>query len=339
MCYAATRYCPLPNNERPSRMELDEGLKQLVIEWVEGIDERLAAQNVPLESRVLLASALFAEHAIIDVPTEVKRQFFASPDFRPFYQFINGWYANKYGAALKGQGFGGLIGTVLHRGVPFELHIPSTTSKVETPGESAWLQFPASVSDGEVPTSWLVAPPNLEQMPTDEKEDFTRRIVATGTALRTIRLNLMTATLTDDTSREWKRHIVPHLTAAAKHIKEHAAGIACWEVHLAVEKSLKLMALQKTGIYAKIHDLRKLLAQCPADLGKAVDASLLDVLPEEKAIMQLRYGEGVSIALEKVYEIYDAGLSVVAQCTGVLQRNAKIHDAAFLIKKPPFLPD
>jgi len=148
----------------------------------------------------------------------------------------------------------------------------------------------------------------------------------------------MTAKRSDDISQELGNNISVHLMASAAHLTEGhrpAFGIACWEAHQAVEKSLKLLGRQYRGEHRKTHELMHLICDIQ-DSVTGIDRDLLQKMPRQNRIVEMRAGEGATVETEEAYQIYRTSLNVTAQCTSAMQRDIQARNAAFLLKMPPW---
>ncbi len=314
-------------------------LRHFIDEWMQIIDVRLGHEHVPVPERPLKAAFLFVGLAVKEIKGDTKENFFNKTWFTQVYQETEAWYQEKYRDALQRQRKA-LAGVCIHSGVPFELYIPSTVSRVEKEGETCWLIFPVEVQEGESPMTWIVRPPNLSTMQVREKRLLQKQVVEIGTSLRSIHLDLMTAERPDPTSDRQASDILTHLQTSATHISDPARaklGLACWEAHQAAETSLKLISRQKTGDHKKCHELKTLHQQASQLCNPPVSEELIQRLPSKKRVLEMRAGEGPTVTLPEGFRIYRSAIRYVKECAAAMPRKLGIRNAAFLIRKPPFV--
>lgn len=320
-------------------------LEDVLAEWLEVIDGALASSHEPIPNRPFEAARMFIEHALVavddeEVVGEKLSDYVELSWFKKLHKAVENWYEDKYGPAMK-RPADPLRAAILFSGSPFGLHVPRTLSKVETPGETAWLTFPAEVQEGEDPLSWIQAPPNFARMAKDAKSALSEMVAEIGTCLRTIRLDLDSSTRPDGNSKALAKKILPHLQSAADHILLHSTtglGLAAWDSYQAAESVLKLLCRQRSGTHRHIHDLADLLSDLEPTVQSAIDSGLVNGMPDDKRIVELRAGEGDPIDLQEAQDIYLRSLRIVRQSTQALdKKGVLVHNASFLIKKAPWI--
>src|ERR1700731_4383787 len=192
-----------------------ESLEEAVRLCVVPIDEHLVELNVPLPDRVLQAALLFVEHNIVSIEGDSKDDFLGKPWFKVIYQTISSWYENKYNAALK-RPDPRMTGVCKMAGALFKLKIPITLSRVEKPGETAWLVFPVDLQPEEDPKTWFVARPNFDALDASVRDGAFEAAVEIARLLRSIHSDLMTASRPDDVATELAGKTLAHIGNAAE---------------------------------------------------------------------------------------------------------------------------
>ena len=69
----------------------------------------------------------------------------------------------------------------------------------------------------------------------------------------------------------------------------------------------------------------------------SLQSNLLKQIPTEREIIEMRANEGPSVNVVRAFNIYDAALSVVSQCTEAMPCNVRMGNASFLIGKAPWV--
>jgi hypothetical protein len=302
------------------------------------IDEHLAELRVPIPDRVLQASLLFVEHNIQGIEGDSKDDFIEKIWFQTIFRTIRGWYEERYGIAVKRLA-AVLSGVCEMAGAFFEIRVPVTLVRPENPGKTIWLVFPVDLQPEEDPARWFVVPLNLDGLKPTDRVAAIQAAKRVAHLLRSIHSDLMTATRPDQVAMALGDKILPHLAAAADHLVRHrtpAAGLSVWESHQAVESALKLLGHQINGKHAPHHELIRLFR----DVAKALPSmneSSFNKMPSQKGAIQARAGEGAPISIAKAYQIYQTSLDLTAALVEAMPRKFRMRNAAFLLKKAPFI--
>jgi hypothetical protein len=315
-------------------MTLEESIAENLVK----IDVILSAQETPLRMRPFSAATIFVEHCIVEISGDVKTDYAVKPWFAIIYHHIDQWYRDHYGAAFNAKTDSIAIGLVLVRDIPVEIQVPLTTSRVEVPGETAWIKFPIEVDPDEAPLSWLVSPPNLVRLSDGEHAQLTSDATSVAKALRSIKVNFMGIEPADETVNGLLEGVMPELETAARNVLRndaHGHGGALWALQMAVERTLKAFSQHKSGTFRKIHNLFELFDDV-ASHGVKVDRVLLKKLPGDKEVMNDRYGLGSTPSLREVVEAYKAALSIVGCFSHDFRRKVNVGGASFLIGKAPW---
>ena len=211
---------------------------------------------------------------------------------KPYTWLSPNGHADRYAAALKTEEDNAVALVLIFHAtfrvkVPLALFAPRENNRI-------WVTLPNEVLPGEEVLKWILNPPNLQTMDTQELKELSDRVTEVATATRSIRTNLMTA---DDPTKDLQALIssIPlHIERSVEDIligDDASIGLAVWEMHLAVEKSFKLLIRQYGGTPSNIHDLIRLSEVAVQVSGVTVDSTALAKLPSHREAIQARYGE------------------------------------------------
>jgi HEPN domain-containing protein len=118
--------------------------------------------------------------------------------------------------------------------------------------------------------------------------------------------------------------------------KPEQMSVAFWEIHLAIEKAMKLFLRQKGHKPPSIHDLFELRKRA----GSEVDSTELDTsfakCPKPKEAIKYRYGENDEVSADNAIEFYYTAIRIVSFYTKAMHRKFVMNNARFLIKAPPW---
>ncbi len=316
-------------------------LEEAITEHMQLIDLELQVEELPLWQRPLKASIKFVLESILEMQGDTKEDFAAKPWFAVIFHHIENWYRDTYGSAfVQSSGEGFASGVVLVRHVPTEVRVPLTRTTPGTPGETVWLHFPTSIEPDEMPTDWLVNPPNLAKIDLTESRKLEKRATAVATALRRIRMNTMGVTAPDQEITELIDGILSDLQNAARGLltdSDTARGAAMWSVQMAIERTMKAFILQKTGKkYRVTHDLFYLyddaLPHC-----SGISRDLLKKLPNSREMVDGRYGLGAKWTIHYATEAYFAALTLISEFSARYDRKLSVGGSRVHLKRPPWL--
>lgn len=310
------------------------------------IDRQLALGNVPISQRCFHAAIEFVTKFVIKIKTngletdDFKTDFYEKDWFKSLYNHIKSWYCDRYGEALKESTSQPIIGVVSLYDTPFKVLVPLTVRwAVEIPGKSAWFTIPNSVLEKEDVIEWLQSPPNLDSLSTSITERLYSELSHIGFSLRSINVNLMTADKENENIRGMASGIISHLQNAADDIlKSNSGGVsyAFWELHLAVEKSIKVLLLQHGSQKHHHHNLHELFKKAKYEYGIEIEAQKLLNLPSNQDAIKYRYGEKAGTTSEYAIAVYYDVLDIVRETTKALKRKIIMNNASFLIQLPPW---
>jgi len=314
-------------------------LKEAIAGHLSNIDAELSAYEVPLKIRPLRASIMFVKDYVSEVSGDDKNNFEAKPWFAIIYHHVEQWYRDHYGPAFDRDRSAIASGVVLVRDIPVEIRVLLTRSRVETPGETAWLLFPVEVAGDENPFTWLVDPPKLDKLLADERSKLTKQTTDIGTALRAIRINLMGVEPSDNVTQGLLDGVLAELEASARNILRNdtsGRGSALWALQMAVERTLKALSQHKRGSFREIHNLFELFDDVTAHLS-TIDRNLLKKLPHDKQVITDRYGLGGTPTLWEAANAYNAALEIISGISRLFKHKFYVGGGGVLLKRPPWL--
>jgi hypothetical protein len=309
------------------------------------IDAELERGEMSLSERLLCAATIFVDEMVFEIRNgdtiEDKTRtidYVTRPWFAIIYHHVENWYREHYGALLHANESGRAHGFVLIRNLPVELVVPLTRGRVETPGETAWLCFPKEVESDEDPLAWLGKSPNVAALGESDKKTLARDAREVAGALRSIRINSMGIEPSDDVMYGLLNGVPAEFeAAAAKAVRNEAAarlGIL-WNIHLAVELTLKAFSQHKTGKFRETHNLFDLFDDV-AGHGIGTDRSLLKKLRRESEVIDNRYGSGDVPTVQEVFAAYKVGLALVSSIVQSCKREISFGGGKILLAKPPW---
>jgi len=304
-------------------------------------DEILAKAHTPLRQRPFAATIKFVAYCIVEIKGDTKEKAFEKPWFKSFYHQISDWYSEKYGEAMKSDSTDfTALGVLLIYDTPFRIEIPLSVTGERVSQTSGWFCMPNSILEHENVFDWITCPPNFKKMSAEERSFLEADLRAIAEAIRSLRINLMTATIESDALQNLADSIPSHVEKAANDILSLSqAGISSsfWELHLAMEKSLKLLLRQKGSTAPNIHVLKDLCDKANRMTGVSIDISLLSNVASHKDAICHRYGEANEITLEEAILNYKNSLVVVRNVTETLSREIIMDNAKVLLRLPPHL--
>ena len=302
-------------------------------------DQILAGQQMPLRQRPLAATVKFVTYCIVKIEGDDKENFIEKPWFKSVYQLISEWYARRYGDAIKHRRDNSSNGVVLIYDTPFRISIPFSIPGKRESATKRWLCFPTEVLSEENVFDWFASAPNFKKMPSAELSFVERDVRTVAAATRTIRVNLMTATLHPDAMNKLAGGVTAHIEKSVSDIlslDEGRIANSFWETHLAVEKSLKLLIRQHGTVPPKIHDLEMLCKIANGIDDVSIDSRLLKNLPLHREAIRRRYGDGDPVTVKQAILNYGDTLTVLKSFTEALSRQFVMKNAKFLIRALPW---
>ena len=313
-------------------------LKDHINEHMPYIDEILEKQNIPIKKRFFIAGKLFVETAIKDSSFQSNDELLGSEVYMEcILPLFNDWYYEKYGDLAKGTGNDVYSGIVLAYGQPVKLNIPATTNEIVEKGKLAKITFPDHLQKSEVVEELIQPKFDLNKMEEISVKELRSQIAKVVALTRSINLDLNMASNISQPASNMAQGIWSHFEKGISDIltlKNEIASIACWEFHLAIEKSIKVLIHSKTGNSKHGHNLDDLITflstyEC------GVDAPALSGFPSDKDAIKLRYAEMIKTPID-AFNYYLIALDFVGDIVYRLEHKIGIKNASLTLKMAPW---
>lgn len=302
------------------------------------IDEILAKQNIPIHKRFFVAGKLFVETAVLDSTFKSNNDLLESEVYREsILPLFNDWYFEKYGDLAKGYGNDVYVGIVLAYGQPVELKIPATTTEVVEEDKLARMTFPDHLQESEKIEELIQPKFDLGKMEEESVKELRDQVTKVVALTRTINLDLNMASNLSQPAFDMAQGIWSHFEKGISDIltlKSELACIACWEIHLAIEKSLKVLIHSKSGKSKHGHKLDELIIFLNK-YESGIDSSRLSKLPSDKDAIKLRYAEMIKQPIE-AFNYYLVALEFVGDIVSRLEHKIGIKNASLTLKMAPW---
>ena len=299
------------------------------------IDEVLEERRLSVHKRPFQASILFVQECVIKVSRGTKEELILGEHFSIIVNHAIDWYIEKYGQLAENPKKDTLSGIVRYQNQPVLLNIPATTSKIEKEGETSWLCFPDHLQPDESHFKFVNTKIRLESLSETELEILKKEVEEVVALSRRTNISLTMESGLNEGAKSMAGSIWAHIEKAISDIlsqKKENISVACWELHLAVEKALKIYISQfLTDKKPWGHNLIELCNQAKGH-GLTLDKALLETLPSDKKVLKMRYGE-LQVDSKKAVEHYLTALKLVCSITEQLKSEFSIYNASFLIKK------
>lgn len=302
------------------------------------IDEILAEQNIPIHKRFFIAGKLFVETAVQDSSFQSNEELLESEVYREsILPLFVDWYHEKYGDLAKGLGKDVYSGIVLAYGQPVKLNIPATTNEVVEEGKLAKMTFPDHLQESENLEDLIELKFKLSNMEESSVSKLRSQIEKVVALTRSINLDLNMASNITQSASDMSQGIWSHFEKGISDIlslKSERASIACWEFHLAIEKSIKVLIHSKSGSSKHGHNLDNLIAHL-SKFESGVDSSGLAGLPSDKDAIKLRYAEMIKTPID-AFKYYLIALGFVGDTASRLEHEIGIKNASFTLRMAPW---
>lgn len=307
-------------------------------------DEILAGDQTPLHERPLVATLFFIQYCIINIKIDnkiiaidMKEDFFEHKWFKIIYKLIKKWYRDRYADAINPIDNDFALGVVLIYDTPFQLKIPLTIAEEKESDYERWFCFPNSVLENENVLDWFTNKPNFDRIREDDLESLRNEVNYISSSTRAIRINLMA-------SIEKQLHKIPssilsHIDKAVQDILSLDIGrisTSFWEIHLAIEKAIKLIILQNGYEHKNMHNLNKLCKIANNIDGIEIDCRMFAKFPSDIEAIKQRYGEGITFTMQQAVKNYSYAIEVIAKLTELLKRKFVFNNARFLLRFAPW---
>jgi len=313
-------------------------LKDHINEHMPHIDEILAKQNIPIHKRFFIAGKLFVETAIKDSSFQSNDKLLGSEVYwECILPLFNDWYYEKYGDLAKGLGNDVYSGIVLAYRQPVKLNVPATTNEVVAEGKLAKMTFPDHLQKSEVIEDLIQPKFDLNKMEESSAKEIRSQIVKVVALTRSINLDLNMASNISQSASNMAQGIWSHFEKGISDVltlKNELASIACWEFHLAIEKSIKVLIHSKSGERKYGHNLDDLIAFL-SKYESGIDPSALSGFPSDKDAIKLRYAEMIKTPID-AFNYYLIALDFVGDIVFRLEHKIGIKNASFTLKMAPW---
>ena len=316
----------------------ENGLKEFIEYQLPIFDEILAESQKPLTERPLAAAFYFVDYCIVEIKGDTKEKFLEKEWFKSIYKLIKQWYKERYADALKISEDYIALGVVLIYKTPFQLKIPLSITQEPEGEDKRWVCLPSSLLDGENVIDWIENKPNINNMSRDELKDLQKIICDIATNIRSTHVNLMSASL-EKNLHKISNTIQAHLDKAVRDILSLEAGkisTSYWEIHLAIEKTIKLIIRQNGRDHQNKHSLDKLCKIANNIKGIKLDCSIFSNFPSDDEAIKQRYGEGSYFTIQEAVNNFISANEVISKLTNLLKRQFIMNNARFLIALPPW---
>jgi hypothetical protein len=312
-------------------------LRDHISEHMPYIEEILAEQNIPIHKRFFIAGKLFVETVIEESSFQSNDELLGIEVYREcILPLFSDWYYEKYGDLAKGLGNDIYSGIVLAYGQPVKLNIPATTNEVVEEGKLAKMTFPDHLQKSEVIEELIQPKFDLFKMEECSAKELRSQIAKVVALTRSINLDLNMASNISQPASNMAQGIWSHFEKGISDIltlKNELASIACWEFHLAIEKSIKVLINSKSGISKRGHNLDDLIAFL-SKYENGVDSSAISGLPSDKDAIKLRYAEIIKTATD-AFNYYLIALCFVGDIVSRLEHKIGIKNASLTLKMAP----
>ena len=264
---------------------MSNDLREHIKEHMPYIDEILAEQNIPIPERFFSAGRLFVEIAVMDSTFESKKELLESEVYQEcVLPLFNDWYFEKYGDLAKVSGKDVSSGIVVVYGKLVAVKIPATTIEVLEEGKLARMTFPDHLQESEKIEALIQPKFDIAKMDESSIEELRDQVAKVVALTRSINLDLNMVSNLIQPALAMAKGIWSHFEKGILDIltlQSERASIACLEIHLAIEKSLKVLIYSKTGELKKEqknHDLKGLI-KFLENYENGIDSSKLSNLP------------------------------------------------------------
>jgi hypothetical protein len=310
-------------------------LVEFLWETLPAIDSHLDQDEVEVADRPFRAALLFMRVFVKSVSTGSVDDFIRGPHFAIIVNRVIDWYFERYGDLTRKKKE--LLRGIVHfRGQPVGVTFPVTTGRVETPGETAWLTFPDRLEPAEKFETFFDERTDLGRLSPAELGAVTEELGTVVAHSRRGMIGLMTGTELPPAARSLARTIFPHISKGVTDVLSASpenVSVARWELHLALEKTLKVFIWQFED-FPPIHDL-SVLHEHASRLGLQVPITMFAPLPKDKVAIGGRYVSTPASRAQTVSQ-YRQVIWLIADIASQLERKYSFWNASLLLKKSPW---
>lgn len=317
---------------------MSEDLRAYIDQHMPYIDELLAERNIPIHKRFIHAGVLFVEGAVLDSNFDSNKELLESEVYREcVLPLFNDWYFEKYGDLTQGYSNDFYSGMVLAYGQPVLVRMPVTTTSVIEEGKLAKMTFPDHLQESEKFDELIQPKFDLDRMGEKSVNELRAQVEKVVALTRSINLDLNMAGNLGQPVSDMAQGIWRHFEKAISDIltsRNELASVACWEIHLAIEKSLKVLIFDKSGKREHGHNLDSLINSL-RNYEQGIDSSRLSTLPSDKDAIKLRYAELIRSPVD-AFSYYLVALEFVGNIVSRLEHDISIKNASFTLKMAPW---
>lgn len=300
-------------------------------ETLNDIDALFAREGVSIKQRVRKAVIHFCTDYILDDSNKAYDGFADTVWFKALSNLIYQWYHERYGTLKRFQSTNNAVGIILIHDTPFEINIPfSMDEKLEDGKRKIW--FLNSIKKNEDVFNWIVYQPNLEAINKDELDRIEEELKRIGLAYRKINRALESAVLEKQDKKDCFT-ILQYLQTAARYIMDRKISQSYWEVHIAIEKAVKLIIKQNGRDHSSTHNLEKLRKIATNIKGINLEEDIFSTFPCDSEAIAQRYGEGKTYSIQEAVNNYTSACSVIFTLTDKLKKNEKFHSDFYVVTR------
>lgn len=319
------------NNEN---IDIAEKVCIYLEEWLPIFDDIQSKTHIKIEERPWNAAYMFTRYAVDTNIKDFPVIAFSQPWYRILLTRCYNWYKLKYGDAVnKKRGNKVLSSFIYISGVPFLIEIPISFAK---PGEKSGtidLVFPKEVYENEDVMEFLKERSIVTLLPEKDKSIIKELITIRVNLLRSIWNNLSTVSI-EKPFTKMKDSILIHIDSFVKEIVtgyENGINLGIWELHLAVEKTIKIYILNNFKQFKPVHDLKILSQSIDITLKKEIDG-FLNTFPNSHEVIKYRYCEISEFDLDKLQNYYINALEIIKKFSEKMKRKIVMNNAIITIK-------
>jgi hypothetical protein len=314
----------------------DKEFEAMVFSQLEIIDSFLSKKDVDVAERPFAAADFFIKYCVHKVNDQPPDNYIIQPWFKYIIRPILKWYEDKYGTSTIHPKEKSARGIASYNGVLYELRIPLTIFRPT--GETGELIFPKEVLHFEDEASFVLYPPIFEPNHTDAL-GFYESVRSAVNLTRSIRNNIHTALFNLQLCTDLSNGIEPCVQKAVDDILsgDNSRFLSSyWEIHLALEKAIKILIAQSGEQNRTTHDLQTLWEVLNKVKPGLLPFDKLNHFPPAKTVIEYRYGNGPVVKRLEVYSNYMNALQILDYLTTHFNRKVVFDNTVFLIGKLPW---
>ncbi|MCI5224471.1 MAG: hypothetical protein D3924_17835 [Candidatus Electrothrix sp. AR4] len=110
-----------------------------------------------------------------------------------------------------------------------------------------------------------------------------------------------------------------------------------WEVHMAIEKAVKLILKQNKRTVPNTHKLETLRKLATNIKGINLTKDIFSMFPDCEEAIKQRYNEGKTYSIQEAVNNYISACSVVITLTDKLKKTEKFHSDFYVVTNPSWM--